>query len=102
MPTATAKEWDSITNIWQDPKRGIGMSGGMEEMAALQRQEAGDHYRKMKIQPIEYIMANDLDYLSGNIIKYASRHKSKGGAEDVRKIIHYCQFILESQYGVSE
>ena len=44
------------------------MSGGMEEMAALQRQEAGDHYRKMKIQPIEYIMANDLDYLSGNII----------------------------------
>ena len=55
------------------------MSGGMEEMA-LQRQEAGDHYRKMKIQPIEYIMANDLDYLSGNIIKYASRHKSKGGA----------------------
>ena len=102
MPTATAQDWNALNNIWQEPKRGIGMSGGMEEMAALQRQEAGDHYRKMKIQPIEYIMANDLDYLSGNIINTPVATSQRAGLEDVRKIIHYCQFILESQYGVSE
>lgn len=82
--------------------KGGGMSGGMEEMAALQKQEGGAHYKQMAIQPIEYIIANGMDYLSGNIVKYASRHKEKGGAEDIRKIKHYCDFILESVYGVSK
>jgi hypothetical protein len=44
-------------------------------------------------------MGNGLDFLQGNIVKYATRHKDKKGAEDVRKIIHYAQMILELQYG---
>ena len=35
------------------------------------------HY-KMRIQPIEYILANKLDFCSGNIVKYASRWDKKG------------------------
>lgn len=66
---------------------------------ALDVQEGGDHYSKHKIQPIEYIHANGLDFLSGNIIKYATRHKDKNGAEDIRKIIHYAELILELEYG---
>ena len=42
---------------------------------------------------------NNIDFLSGNIIKYAARHKSKNGAEDVKKIIHYAQLILKLEYG---
>ena len=58
-------------------------------MSALDIQEGGDHYRKMKIQPIEFIHANELDFLQGNVIKYITRHKNKNGAADVRKALHY-------------
>lgn len=67
--------------------------------SALNTQAGGDHYRKMKIQPVEYIIANGIGFLPGNIIKYASRYPEKGGAEDIRKIIHYCKLILEFEYG---
>jgi hypothetical protein len=53
----------------------------------------------LKIQPVEYIHANGFDFLTGNIIKYASRHKNKNGAEDVKKIIHYAELILKLEYG---
>lgn len=68
-------------------------------MTAKQSQVGGDHYRSMKIQPVEFIHANGIGYLEGNIIKYACRHAAKNGAQDVRKIIHYCELILELQYG---
>ena len=67
-------------------------------MSALDIQEGGDHYKKLKIQPIEYIHANDLDFLQGNVVKYITRHKDKNGAADVRKALHYCQLILELEY----
>ena len=65
----------------------------------LELQVGGNHYKNLKIQPIEYIHANGLDFLSGNIVKYASRHQCKNRAEDVRKIIHYAQLILKLEYG---
>ena len=68
-------------------------------MKALDKQEGGKHYKDLKIQPIEYIHANGLGYIEGNIIKYATRHKSKKGAEDIKKIIHYCELLLELEYG---
>ena len=67
--------------------------------AALDIQVGGAHYKSFKIQPVEYIHANGLDYLQGNVVKYVSRHKSKHGAEDVRKAIHYLELILQLQYG---
>lgn len=33
------------------------------------------------------------------VIKYVTRHASKNGAEDLRKAIHYCQLLLELEYG---
>jgi hypothetical protein len=49
--------------------------------------------------PIEYISKNNLDFLEGNIVKYVSRHRNKNGAEDIKKIIHYAELILELEYG---
>ena len=69
---------------------------------ALKTQVGGDHYKKLKIQPVEFIHANEIDFLSGNVIKYISRHNDKNGAADVRKAIHYCQLILQLQYGEKE
>lgn len=84
-----------------DLDRAVSSAGesALDELSALDMQAGGDHYRDMKIQPIEYIIANEIGFLPGNIIKYASRYKAKGGAEDIRKVIHYCKLILEFEYG---
>lgn len=66
--------------------------------SALSTQLGGDHYRKHAIQPVEYIVANGISFLAGNIVKYATRYKDKGGADDIRKIKHYCDLILEFEY----
>lgn len=59
----------------------------------------GTHYGKMTIEPWDYIYANKLDFDSGNVVKYISRHKDKNGAEDVKKAISFCKHILKTQYG---
>ena len=57
------------------------------------------HYSNRAIEPIEFIEKNHLGFCEGSIIKYAARHKEKGGAKDIRKIIKYAQLILHYQYG---
>ena len=62
---------------------------------ANNNQIAGNHYKNKAIQPWDYILANDLGYLEGNIIKYVSRWKDKGGINDLRKAAHYIQKLIE-------
>ncbi len=71
----------------------------LDKERSLKRQVGGDHYRRFKIQPVEFIIANGIGFLAGNIIKYVTRYPFKGGAADIRKIIHYCELILEFEYG---
>lgn len=68
-------------------------------MSALDKQEGGNHYKEQAIQPIQYIQANKLGFIEGNVVKYITRHHAKNGAEDVRKVIHYCELLLELEYG---
>lgn len=65
---------------------------------ALDVQVGGSHYKDLKIQPIEFIHANNIPFMEGNCIKYLCRHRQKKGAEDIRKVIHYCNLILELEY----
>lgn len=62
-------------------------------------QVGGNHYRNKAIEPIRYVMENKLGYCEGNVIKYVTRHREKGGAQDIKKAIQYLHFILEHQYG---
>lgn len=71
----------------------------VDTTSALDTQEGGAHYKNLAIQPVEYIEKNALDYFQGNVVKYITRHKAKNGAQDIRKAMHYCQLILELQYG---
>jgi len=66
-------------------------------LSATDHQVAGDHYQKLKIQPIEYILANEMQFCEGAIIKYISRWRDKGGVEDLRKIKHFCDFLIENE-----
>lgn len=64
----------------------------------LDRQEGGEHY-KLPIQPIEYITKNQLPFIEGNVVKYITRHRTKNGVEDIKKVIHYCELLLKLEYG---
>lgn len=61
-------------------------------------QVGGDHYKKMKIQPAEFIHANDIGFLEGNVIKYVCRHSAKNGKADLLKAKHYLDLLLEWEY----
>ena len=65
---------------------------------ALAHQEGGNHYKGLAIQPVEFITANKLSFLEGCVIKRVCRHRSKNGAEDIRKAIHELELILQLEY----
>ncbi|WP_291394978.1 DUF3310 domain-containing protein [Acinetobacter sp.] len=67
-----------------------------EGVRALDEQIGGNHYKTLSIQPITYIMANDLGWCEGNAIKYITRFKQKGGRQDIEKAVHYLQILLDS------
>lgn len=64
-------------------------------MGALAHQEGGGHYKGMKIQPVEFIHANGIGYFEGNVIKYVSRWRAKGGVEDLKKARHYIDLLID-------
>lgn len=66
--------------------------------SALARQEGGEHYQGMAIQPAEFIRANGLPHAEGEAIFHIARHRAKNGAEDLRKAIHWLEIILELDY----
>lgn len=70
-------------------------------MSAFDKQEGGNHYKLMMIQPAEYILANNLGYCEGNVIKYVSRWRTKArhgpNVEDLRKAKHYLDMLIERE-----
>jgi hypothetical protein len=66
-------------------------------MIALERQEGGDHYRTLAIQPVEYMMANGIPFVEGCCIKYLTRWRAKGGVEDLRKARHLIDILIERE-----
>jgi hypothetical protein len=76
---ATPAQWDAIR----------------PEADPLSYQVGGDHYTKMKIQPIEYIHANKMDFMDGCIVGYISRWRDKGGIKDLQKIKQFVDLIIK-------
>ena len=68
-------------------------------MPLFGNQIGGEHYLKYKIQPIKYIAANKLNFMEGNIVKLVTRHRDKGRAMDIDKLIHYAQLLKYYEYG---
>ena len=66
--------------------------------SALDVQVGGSHYPKEGIQPIEYILANKLGFIEGCVVKYITRFREKNGAEDLEKIKHYIDLLIELEY----
>jgi hypothetical protein len=64
-------------------------------MSANETQVSGSHYKTKTIQPWDYIAANELGYFEGNVVKYVSRWRDKGGIDDLRKAQHYLEKLIE-------
>ncbi len=62
-------------------------------MDALAKQVGGNHYKGMKIQPVEFAMRNDWDACSFSILKYTGRHNmpTGKGKQDIEKAIHFVE-----------
>ena len=41
------------------------------DLKATQRQTGGNHYKNFKYQVSEFILKNNLNWIQGNIVKYA-------------------------------
>lgn len=60
------------------------------------------HYNSLPVEPIEFIMLNEMEFWRGNIIKYAARagrKPSSDEADDLKKIIRYAQFRINQLEG---
>ena len=68
-------------------------------MKASDKQVEGDHYKKLNIQPMQYCLANDLNYGQANAIKYITRYKDKNGIEDLKKAIHCIELLIQFEEG---
>lgn len=53
------------------------------------------HYKQGSIEPIDFIIANNMNFLEGNIIKYVSRYKFKNGVEDLKKAKFYLEKLIK-------
>jgi hypothetical protein len=64
-------------------------------MTAKKHQVGGGHYQTKAIQPIDYILANKMNFCEGNVVKYITRWGDKNGIEDLLKARHYLDFLIE-------
>ena len=73
----------------------------MEEqfMKSFKKQVGGNHYKKYVIQPVEFIVKNNIGFVEGNVIKYILRFKEKGGVQDLLKAKHYIELLIDSSKG---
>jgi len=65
-----------------------------EHCARRNQPETPEHY-DMAIQPQDYIRQNGLGWEAGNVIKYVTRYRHKGGQADLRKALDYLHKLMQ-------
>ena len=65
-----------------------------QTLANGHRQVGGTHYAT-PIQPWDYIIANGMGFLDGNVVKYVTRFRAKDGVQDLEKARHYLDKLIE-------
>lgn len=67
-------------------------------MDPMKFQVGGTHYKELKIQPLEFAIANRLDFFQKDILKYIIRRKGdkEKRLEDLRKARHYLNIYIDT------
>jgi len=68
--------------------------------SAFSEQVSGNHYKSLKIQPLEYCMANNLNACQTHVVKYVSRYDKKwkdkkDQIKDLKKAKHVIDMQIE-------
>ena len=68
--------------------------------SAFSDQVSGNHYKSLKIQPLEYCMANNLNACQTHVVKYVSRYDKKwkdkkDQIKDLKKAKHVIDMQIE-------
>lgn len=58
------------------------------------------YYHRGSYDVIQFCLDNNIDFVSGNIIKYITRYKGKNGLEDLKKAQEYLRRLKESKIAV--
>jgi hypothetical protein len=92
--------FDDKTGLRMHLIEGIYLECGQTRMGndPMTEQIGGDHYRNMKIQPLEYSMANGLNACEHSVIKYVARHRAKNGRQDLEKAIDMLHKLIAFEY----
>jgi hypothetical protein len=53
------------------------------------------HYTRWKIQPADFIRANNLSWEVGNVIKYVMRYDAKNGLQDLMKAQRNLEWLMD-------
>ncbi len=72
--------------------------------SAFSEQVGGDWYKKLKIQPLDYAMDNNLNPCQAKVVKYVSRYNLKHKAikeqvKDLQKAKHVIDILIEKIEG---
>jgi len=93
-PTKGCQQWDAQSQSY------IEVGNNQDNLRSLHENEEvtnPKHYVGLGITPLEYITANELDFLEGNIIKYVTRYPHKGGVNDLLKARTYLEKLIERE-----
>ena len=81
----------------QETVKKTGQGPAPKKAAAAADVSNQSHYSDCGTQPIDFIRANDMDFLEGNVIKYVTRYKRKNGLEDLNKSRVYLNWLIERE-----
>jgi hypothetical protein len=94
LPTPNQRNC-KMTTDWTQEEEEVMQNMIAQSTNALDVQVDGNHYKDQAIQPVEYIHANGIGYMEGNVIKYVSRWRKKNGIKDLEKAKHYIELLIE-------
>ena len=93
-PTKSCQQWDAQSQSY------VEVGNDQDNIRWLHENEevtSPKHYVGLGITPLEYITANELDFLEGNVIKYVTRYPHKGGVNDLLKARTYLEKLIERE-----
>jgi len=96
--SAAAKSVEKVQKSWKErnfSSSDIKPGKAATVQSAMDTQEGGDHYKKCKIQPLEYALENGLGICEHAVVKYITRYQDKNGVEDLKKARHYIDILIE-------
>lgn len=99
------QEWETVHISTSDNSIEAAIAKEVElpvtmEPSALDVQIAGSHYKDKPIQPVEYISANNLNFLEGCVVKRITRWREKPVEkrfDDLHKIKHEIDLLIEME-----